>query len=518
MSFFRNKQLENEPLLEQNSNLNYSTVGKESFVVDMEKLVYIMDIQNDIVSSPRSIASGSMDENVDSENELSLLEPYFDMSMNRMQIIFDKLDTEGKGSITIPQLQDGMKMVGISCRTSEKVFREFVENVVSFQNQKQELQLRDFRFVVQQLKLSDLFQKATMERIIEHGYVPGAIKYVEYNQHFLKRRHVAGKSELQRFFYKPSMENRSRHSDPAVAWINIAGEDPLNLKRLSIKYALHPLAIEDTLEKHERPKFDVYDEHSFIVFPIMLIGTECRRKTSYVRSSSSMRRLQDAMQEQGGTDYNTSITMEHLSIFIVGERTLITVHEDDDLNGVLWKEVNRRLQAPYSKLRQNSVNFLLYTILDVIVDQIGLVVDALSAKIIRFEEEIEDKKHRFKIAKLRQLKNELLKLPRVLKPAKEVVKHIAESKTIDDDTRKYLHDVQDHLIQIIDDIDTQFQMCRTLTEQHRDSKANQMNYVIYTLTIITTVFLPAQVDFKIGLIFLTLLLSIVFDRCLWDEL
>jgi Mg2+ and Co2+ transporter CorA len=79
-----------------------------------------------------------------------------------------------------------------------------------------------------------------------------------------------------------------------------------------------------------------------------------------------------------------------------------------------------------------------------------------------------------------------------LKPAREVLKYLIESKDFDEVVTAYIRDVHDHTVQVLDDIELQLQMCRLLTEDYRDAKANQMNYVIYTLTIVTTVFLPAQ--------------------------
>ena len=93
---------------------------------------------------------------------------------------------------------------------------------------------------------------------------------------------------------------------------------------------------------------------------------------------------------------------------------------------------------------------------------------------------------------MRLLKNELFGLPRFLKPAREVLKSIIESKDFDATVTAYVRDGHDHVVQVLDDIEQQLQMCRQLTEDYRDAKTTQMNYVIYTLTTVTTVFLPGQ--------------------------
>jgi Mg2+ and Co2+ transporter CorA len=73
-----------------------------------------------------------------------------------------------------------------------------------------------------------------------------------------------------------------------------------------------------------------------------------------------------------------------------------------------------------------------------------------------------------------------------------VLKNLIESRDFDEAVTAYVRDVHDHVVQVLDDIELHLQMCRLLSEDYREARANQMNYVIYTLTIVTTVFLPAQ--------------------------
>ncbi|DAZ94276.1 TPA: hypothetical protein N0F65_010873 [Lagenidium giganteum] len=272
----------------------------------------------------------------------------------------------------------------------------------------------------------------------------------------------------------------------------------LNLKRLAIKYRLHPLAIEDTLEMHERPKFDRYDGHLFLVFPVLRMEetqdkfSQLKRKRT--RSHSVTNLLKIEMNREQSVDPDDEdpfkLWIEHVAIFVVGNSTVITVKDGDQSK--IWSELNRRLTIPYSKLRHNDAKFLTYAVLDVIVDQITSVIDAVTENLMELEDQLESLKHHFDIGRLRFLKNELFRLPRLLKPAREVLKNLIESKDFDETVTAYIRDVHDHIVQVLDDIELQLQMCRLLTEDYRDAKANQMNYVIYTLTIVTTVFLPAQ--------------------------
>lgn len=424
-------------------------------------------------------------------DELSLLDPYFDMTRTRMEMIFNAIDTNRDGIISYRSFRDGLDQLGIKCK-DDGAFEKFIKTID--QNNTQGITCEQFQLAVQRLKLIDLFQPETMQLVNENGQSE-PITLVEYNDKHIRRSRYTSESEVRRFFNFDATKTKT------VRWICVNGRDQLNIKRLAIKFRLHPLSIEDTLELHERPKFDHYDTHLFIVFPVLRINEtlhECPARVTLRQRSGSIKQHMHLHHEAINTskkkfyDEEFSLEIDHIAIFVVGEHTIITVSDGDVGSHHIWDDINRRLDAPYSKLRHNDGKFLLYTVIDVVVDRISFVMDELTHHLIHLEEELEVRQHKFQMGKLRLVKNELFKLPRLLKPAREVLKNLIDSKDINDDTTAYFRDVHDHVVQILDDIELQLQMCRLLAEEYRETKANQMNYVIYTLTIVTTVFLPAQ--------------------------
>ncbi|RHY76156.1 hypothetical protein DYB38_012325 [Aphanomyces astaci] len=192
------------------------------------------------------------------------------------------------------------------------------------------------------------------------------------------------------------------------------------------------------------------------------------------------------------TDEHFALTVEHVAIFLVGDHTLITVKPSSEDDASIWQAVHRRLASTYSKVRHNDANFLLYSVLDVIVDQMTGVMDDVRSYLMHLEQQLDTLLHRFDIETLRDVHSELGQLPRVIKPTRDVLKSLLASRDLPDTTKAYLRDVHDHLNHILDEIEWQFQMCKSMTEEYRDAKATQTNYVVYVLTIVTTVFLPAQ--------------------------
>jgi magnesium/cobalt transport protein CorA len=437
--------------------------------------------------------------------------------------------------------------MGIRC-TDDAAFLKLVRSVD--RDSRHRISFAQFDAAVHKLKLVHLFDEGTVRRMVPQGYHPASVTVSDFSR-----------ARLQQYaLTEPGMSSFFTAKRPpwvSVRWINVVGRDSLTLKRLAIKYRLHPLAIEDTLEMHERPKFDRYENHLFLVFPVLrmeLFGNDrdsvssrnglararsftqsmstalakqlerhtsfrqrrsptaamtsvntnsphLRRRTSSIGSDRASRksrgRRANSTDFDGGSDSDDDddddpfrLWIEHVAIFIVGDNTVISVKNED--GSAIWQELTRRLAIPYSKLRHNNANFLVYAALDVIVDQVTTVVDTISDSLMELEDELEEQKHKFDVARLRFLKNELFRLPRLLKPAREVLKNLIESRDFDEAVTAYVRDVHDHVVQVLDDIELHLQMCRLLSEDYREARANQMNYVIYTLTIVTTVFLPAQ--------------------------
>ncbi|CEG47607.1 magnesium and cobalt transporter [Plasmopara halstedii] len=448
----------------------------------------------------KNFAEVALDGSAQSTDELNMLDPYFDVTPPRLRIAFEGARPEKDGNLCYEGFRAALETLGIKC-SDDIVFAKLVHNIDTEKNGG--ITLQQFDAAVHRLKMMHMFDEGTVQEMKLNGYQQAGLSISDFSGTKLQTFALRQKN-LHEFYTTPRPEWVN------VRWINLDGRDSLNLKRLAIKYRLHPLAIEDTIEGHERPKFDRYDEHLFLVFPVLRMKVipdkglpldrkrarlySDTRKTSlptFVKRKSfhtSISTITDELEEKDEDPFQ--LWIEHVFIFVVDNDTVITVKDGGGSD--IWTELNRRLAVPYSKLRHNDANFLVYSVLDVIVDQFTSVVDSVTECLIALENQLEVERHRFEMRSLRVLKNELFRLPRLLKPAREVLKNIIESKDFDATVTDYVRDVHDHVVAVLDDIEQQVQMCRQLTEEYRDAKATQMNYVIYTLTVVTTVFLPGQ--------------------------
>ncbi|MGH9366046.1 MAG: magnesium/cobalt transporter CorA, partial [Thermoanaerobaculia bacterium] len=248
-----------------------------------------------------------------------------------------------------------------------------------------------------------------------------------------------------------------------VRWINVDGLDPAVIRALAIKYGVHPLAIEDLFQTDQRPKFDSFEGRDdrdvslfLIVRMIQLVG--------------------DVLES------------EQISIF-VGKNTVLTFQQSP---GDIWDPIRQRIARDTSRMRHQDASYLLYALLDAIVDHCYPVLEHYGDRLEDLEELVLEQPDRKTIKQVHRLKRDLLLLRRAVWPMREVINGLQREPLacISDMTRTFLRDVYDHAVQIMDIIETYREVATSLTETYMTSTSNRLNEVMKVLTIIGTIFIP----------------------------
>ncbi len=255
----------------------------------------------------------------------------------------------------------------------------------------------------------------------------------------------------------------------AVRWINVDGlTDTKIVKALAEKYELHPLAVEDLLHVPQRPKVDTYGEG-----PSGLPGTHPARLFVVAR----MLQLVDG-----------HLSSEQIAFF-VGHKTLLTFQERP---GDVWEPIRRRLKQPGSQLRRHDASFLLYALLDAIVDHCFPILESYGDRLEAAEEQVLTGTATEVIPQIHRLRRELLLFRREVWPMRDVIRTLQREphECMGETTRTYLRDVYDHSVQIVDLCDTYRELAAGVAETYRSSLSIHMNEVMKLLTIITTIFIP----------------------------
>jgi magnesium transporter len=244
-----------------------------------------------------------------------------------------------------------------------------------------------------------------------------------------------------------------------VTWINVNGlHHTKSLEELGACFHLHPLVLEDILNTDQRPKLDDYGDYLFIVLKMLHV------------------------QEQG------EVTAEQISL-IVGNNYVISLHESDyDVFAI----IRERLKAGKGRLCRSGADYLAYTLLDLIVDQYFVILEEQGEAIEELEAEVVSAATPATLRQIHRLKREMITLRKSVWPLREVINRLerSESSLIKEPTILYFKDVYDHVIQIIDNIETFRDILSGMLDIYLSSVSNRLNEVMKVLTIIATIFIP----------------------------
>jgi magnesium transporter len=250
-----------------------------------------------------------------------------------------------------------------------------------------------------------------------------------------------------------------------VRWISTVGLSDMDaIHALVTKYDLHPLALEDVLHARQRPKVEPYGGEESEFQARLFIVT----RMPYLEQE----RLQHAQ----------------LSIFL-GHKTVLTFQQS---RGSQWDLIRQRIKMKGSRLRSNNASFLAYSLLDTVVDSCFPILEQYSDRAQELETLILEGSKPHLLNEVHQLKRDLLLMRWVIWPMREVVQALQRDphECMSDTTQVYLRDLYDHVIQIIEIIETYREIASDLTETYMSSVSNRMNEIMKVLTIIGTIFIP----------------------------
>lgn len=240
-------------------------------------------------------------------------------------------------------------------------------------------------------------------------------------------------------------------------WLDISDPQSADLQLAAQELGLHPLAVEDAQQRHERPKIDLYEDHYFIVF--------------YALDEPSPHVVREI----------------EISIFMK-QNAIVTVHERDFAARAL---VERRFRE--GKL--NTTGLLLHALLDTIVDGYFQVIDSLGERVELLEQMVvggDARDYETSIRELFELKRDLLRVRHRIAPEREVLAGLVRGdirELRETGRRAYFQDVYDHINRVTDEIDTFRELTSNVIDAHLASVSNRLNEVVKVLTSMATVLL-----------------------------
>jgi magnesium transporter len=247
---------------------------------------------------------------------------------------------------------------------------------------------------------------------------------------------------------------------PTVTWINVDGiHDTSVIEKLGTYFGIHSLILEDILNTNQRPKMEDMGDTIYIVLKTL----------------------------EGGPDSSPE-AMEQNS-FIVGPNFVLSFQEKE---GDAFGPVRDRIRKGGNRIRRLGPDYLVYALIDAVVDSYFAVLERVGERIEDLEEELIADPSPKTLNGIHRLKNEMLFLRKAVWPLREVISSIerTESPLVKKGTAIFFRDIYDHIIQVIDTVETYRDMLGGMFDTYLSSLSNRMNEVMKVLTIIATIFIP----------------------------
>ncbi len=286
----------------------------------------------------------------------------------------------------------------------------------------------------------------------KEGVSKGPIKITiyDYNEEMFEEREIKAAKEC--------LEYKGR---PTITWVNVDGvEDHEAVEAICKCFGIHPLTVEDVLHIGQRPKVDDYGQYLYIVVKMIYQFGESKE-----------------------------IVAEQVSI-ILGMTWVLSFQER--IGGDVFDPVRDRLRKGKGLTRKKKADFLVYALIDAIVDNYFLILEDFGNKLENLDEELVTNPTEETMHTIHNLMRDLIFLQKTLWPLRSVVEHMGKGTArFDQETSLYIKDLTDHTVQVLDTIDTFMALLSSMMDTYVSSLSHKMTDVLKVLTIITTIFTPA---------------------------
>lgn len=245
----------------------------------------------------------------------------------------------------------------------------------------------------------------------------------------------------------------------AVNWFHVEGSDDAGLVyAIGTMFGIHPLTLEDIVNPGQRPKIEDIPGALFITLKHPVLNAE------------------------------KEVQLLQFSILFT-ENALLTFQKTPT---PFLKPLIDRVRQGKGRIRQENMDYLVYAILDYLVDQYFVVLEELGDQMEQIEDELAGNPTPDILARIHGLKRTFLLMRRAVWPLRELASTLSrdEADWFSDGCMPYLRDLYDHLMQIVDSVETSRDISSGFVEMYLSNLNIRLNAVMKTLTIISTIFIP----------------------------
>lgn len=254
-------------------------------------------------------------------------------------------------------------------------------------------------------------------------------------------------------------KNLSNIKESFIKWINLDGLGQIeNIEKLGTQFNLHPLLLEDIVNPNQRPKIENFENIIFIILKMLRWDKDIKK-----------------------------VRTEQISM-VLGANYVITFKET---KSDVFTPIIDRLSQSKGIIRNMGADYLIYALIDVIIDNYFVILEKIGKKLDEIEEELVENPTNETLQEIHILKRELITLRKFVWPSRNVINGLQrDSSFFKDTTQLYLRDVYDHIVTIIDSFENYRDVISSMLDIYLSSISNKMNEIMKILTIISTIFIP----------------------------
>ena len=274
------------------------------------------------------------------------------------------------------------------------------------------------------------------------------ITVVQYDENSVDRREIEDVTEL-----------RSLRESDRVTWVDVQGlGDEATLRAIGEIFELHPVALENAVNVPQRAKTELYEHHQLVI-----------ARTPVIEDDGTVRAPQVC--------------------FVLGKHYVLTFQER---YFGFFDPIRQRIEAGLGALRLEGPDYLLYALIDAMVDRYYPVAQHLSDSLEELEDFVVENPHPDLLARIHGLRRQLVVLRRIGWPQREAVTAMLRERTpfIADQQKVYLRDTYDHIAQIVELIDSAREMASDLADAYLSNVSHRTNEIMKVLTLMASIFIP----------------------------
>lgn len=253
---------------------------------------------------------------------------------------------------------------------------------------------------------------------------------------------------------------RDRATGGRVLWVNVNGTaDPGLLKELEAEFGVHPLTLEDIQHTTQRPKVEEYAGYLFVVARMVKEPPE------------------------------GELEAEQVSV-LLGDTWVLTIQEGKP--GDVFEPLRERIRLGRPQVRTRGADYLLYALLDAVVDAFFPILERITERAEDLEEQVLEGTEVDTREKLQDLRRDLRVLRQVAWPQRDALASLerGEPEWIRPATRTFLRDVSDHATRVVDAVEADRELVSSIMDLHLGNMTQRTNDAMKVLTVVATIFIP----------------------------